>query len=756
MLRSGTGRGQQGEGREEEHGREATTIRYAPMLRHPMAPWLAGAFLLLLVVHLVLAFHLPQPVLHEDTMGYLAVARALAGWEPAPVLNAPNDLYHFGYPLLLAPLYPLLGSTEQVFRGALVLDGFLASLQVVFLYLLGRGQLGLERGFALGAALAAALYPAWLVQSSFAWSESLFTAVFSFWVLLAWRSLRRDGGPWLPAFGLVGAFLYAVHPRGLGLVAVTLAALGLAALRGWTARRWALAALAVTVAAFAATRLLNASLLAQVWLARPGTREGDVLRRLLDPAVWAGALPARITGQIWYLLTATLGLSAIGALVLARQAVRTWPSRRAPSTSAAPEALDAQVRARVAGLVLAAAATVLFTSALVVPASPSGHWVYGRYDEAFLGPFLVAGLAGLGAPRRTRLARLAGAAALLALLGFFLVRLFPVEIPATQPLPLNVLGILVWNPWMFFAVGRTTVLVLAASTLFALVALASRRAALVALAGFFAVSTALIAQRQLVPDGRYWRGLATLQDTIRPLAPASVSYERSSLATPFGFNAYQFWLDRTRFRLFDSAAGEVPLDPLVITSHAWAGAGMPGYRKVAAETILDQVLWVAPGPLQAELERRGKLDPAASTAPLPPEALRSRIARLDGAGTLRAHPGEALPLRFLLTHTGRGASWVPITAADSPWGSVRLAARWFRAGAALPVEPGGFRGELPRILRPGEAAEAEITVPARGAGGEPLEPGRYELEIGLVQEGVVWFVDAGGRPLRLAVEILPS
>ena len=713
-----------------------------------MAPWLAGAFLLLLVFHLALAFHLPRPILYEDTMGYLAVARAVAGWEPPPVLNAPNGFYHFGYPLLLAPLYPLLGSTERVFEGALVLDGLLASLQVVFLYLLARRLFGLEQGYALGAALAAALYPAWLLQSSFGWSESLFAAVFSLWVLLAWRSFRQDGGPWLVAFGLAGAYLYAIHPRGLGLVAVTLAALGLAAFRGWTGRRWTVAALAVTAAAFVATRLLNAWFLEHLWLARPRAHEGNVLRLLLDPAVWTGALPLRVAGQVWYLLAATLGLFAVGVFVLGLQ----WRARKSPDLTDTAD----PARARVSGLVLVAAAAVLLASATVmVPAGRADHLVYGRYNEAFLGPFLLAGLAGLiGVPRRTLLIRLGVAAALLAGLGLLLAQVLPKEILAMGPMPLNVLGVLVWNPGTSFAVGKTTILALAASVVFALAAFGSRRAALVTLAGFFAVSAGLVAERQLVPFCRYWRGFATLQDTLRPLAPASVSYERSGLPNTFGFNAYQFWLDRTRFWLFDTAAGEVPLDPLVIAPRAW-GAGMPGYRKMAAETMMDQVLWVAPGALQTDLERRGLLIPAVTTTRLPLEAIHSVIEQLDGTGEIAIHSGEELALRFLVTHTGRGTPWVPIGIADSPLGTVRLGARWFPPGAELPVEPGGFRGDLPRLLRPGEAAEADITVAARGAGGTPLEPGRYELEIGLLQEGFHWFAETGDRPLRLAVEVLP-
>jgi hypothetical protein len=46
-----------------------------------------------------------------------------------------------------------------------------------------------------------------------------------------------------------------------------------------------------------------------------------------------------------------------------------------------------------------------------------------------------------------------------------------------------------------------------------------------------------------------------------------------------------------------------------------------------------------------------------------------------------------------------------------------------------------------------------MTIEAHGAGGAPLAPGSYVLEIGPVQEGVRWFRDAGDPPLRLPVEV---
>lgn len=704
-----------------------------------MAPWLAGAVLLVLGFHLWLAFGLPGPILYEDTMGYLAIARQLAGWQPEPALNAPHGVYHFGYSLLLAPLYGVLDSSWRVFQAARVLDSLLASLQVVLLYLLGRGLFGLGRGFALGAALAAALYPAWMLQSSFVWTESLFAFLFSLWVLLAWESLRRRTGhrtgAWPLAFGLTGAFLYMVHPRGLGLVAVTLAALLLWAVRGIVDRRSAVAGIVAAAALFAGTRRLNGHFLEKLWVTPPRPDEGFVLGHLLDPAVWLGALPARVAGQIWYLQAATLGVFGVGLAGLGLLAWRGWRQGE-------------RERSGVAALILLGEAAVLFASATVMlPAFRSDHLVYGRYNESLLGVFLVAGVAGLRGARGNRLAWLAGSAAGLALLGLALPRVLPDDLLATQPMPLNVLGILPWNDWAALDLGRTTLRALGALGLLAVAALASRRAAVVGLALFFLVSTVLT-ERLLDPWCHAVRGVVTLQEVIRPLSPESVSYERAGLST-FGFNGYQIWLDRVPFRLFDAAAGEQPLDDLVIASRSWK---MPGARLIAAEAGMDQALWVRPGPLQADLDRRGWLIPADPAAPLPELAFHSRIERLDGGGPVvlgiyGSGPGS-VRLRFRVEHAGQGAPWVPASALGSPWGAVRLGAQWV---GAPPVDGYSPRGELPRMVRPGEAVEVELTLEAVSPGGLSPNPGSYVLEIALVQEGVRWFSET----LRIPVEIRP-
>ena len=50
-------------------------------------------------------------------------------------------------------------------------------------------------------------------------------------------------------------------------------------------------------------------------------------------------------------------------------------------------------------------------------------------------------------------------------------------------------------------------------------------------------------------------------------------------------------------------------------------------------------------------------------------------------------------------------------------------------------------------LAPGAATELTLPLP-------PIaEPGRYELEVDLVDEGVKWFQHFGSQPLTLSIEV---
>jgi ABC-type polysaccharide/polyol phosphate transport system ATPase subunit len=75
-------------------------------------------------------------------------------------------------------------------------------------------------------------------------------------------------------------------------------------------------------------------------------------------------------------------------------------------------------------------------------------------------------------------------------------------------------------------------------------------------------------------------------------------------------------------------------------------------------------------------------------------------------------------------------------------GIVMLGGRLFRAEECLGETERAF---LPRDVFPGETVRVELKFVLPG-------PGRYRVELDLVDEGVCWFADRGSTPLRLEVE----
>ena len=104
----------------------------------------------------------------------------------------------------------------------------------------------------------------------------------------------------------------------------------------------------------------------------------------------------------------------------------------------------------------------------------------------------------------------------------------------------------------------------------------------------------------------------------------------------------------------------------------------------------------------------------------------------------RLSPDETARVSIRVTNRGPG-TW--------PSGgtrAVRAGARWHRDGAAV---GGETRGVLPGDLGPNESAV--VTLELLG----PRRPGEYEVECGLLQEDVAWFVDRGGSSIRGHVSV---
>jgi len=706
-----------------------------------IAPEALG-FLLLAALHLALAAPMRGPMLFGDETAYLAIARFLAGDAPYPAMTSPVmgfiPFYHFGYALLLTPVSWLSEDPFTVYRTALAINSLLLAALFPLLASFSRRVFGLSPADAALAGMAASLYPAFVLQSNLTWSESLLAPLVA-GVILAFSHLaERPGFGSACALGLIAAFAYATHARMLGLVPLVLLALGALWKRGLLRAGAALAAALATLAAFGAVRAVNALVAAELWADDPRRLKiSDVAARLIDPESLSNALLS-LAGQLWYLSVASAGLFPLGLWILARRALDKDQIPARPLTAL---------------FTLAVAAVLLGTSAIfVIQFVRADMAIYGRYAESFLGPFLAAGLAGLH--RQAARHRIPVAAALAAIPCALAALLIARHGGAVFQMIHNQLNILGIEPLVLVLGGlrmlRITAIGVAVTlAVYAVGSVRPRMGAL--LAGVLFLAGSLYTYERWILGANQMGSEATLLPrAVEALGAEEVAYDVSAI-TLRGFFGYQFWLDDVRFAFFEGARERPPGD-LVISSKSF-GKSRPEARMVFPEKHSEQALWAMPGLLQQRLEREGKLIARDPSAALPPAACRATLSWLEGEPRLMLHSGEARRLRIRVAHAGRDGVWVPYGSLEDPWGTVRLGARWFSAGRA--EELVSTRAELPWPFTPGDSADLEIEVSARVGDGKPLAPGSYVLEIGLVQELVQWFSDAGSPPLRIPVEVRP-
>ena len=155
---------------------------------------------------------------------------------------------------------------------------------------------------------------------------------------------------------------------------------------------------------------------------------------------------------------------------------------------------------------------------------------------------------------------------------------------------------------------------------------------------------------------------------------------------------------------------------------------------------------VAPGGLvvfQVPSERAQRGAGTMPAGPLPDTGFRARIRvapeRITGG------PGTAVVLRVAVVNESTGV-WCGGGPADGRF-RINVGNRWRSADGAMLLAD-DVRVNLPGDLAPGEAAEMTMSVTL------PWHPGRYQLEVDLVQEAVSWFADHGSRPAVVPVAVV--
>ena len=124
--------------------------------------------------------------------------------------------------------------------------------------------------------------------------------------------------------------------------------------------------------------------------------------------------------------------------------------------------------------------------------------------------------------------------------------------------------------------------------------------------------------------------------------------------------------------------------------------------------------------------------------PIPPEGRRASLEIVSAPASLVA--GEVGFVRVRVTNDSTLA-W--------PFGElIKLANHWRRDGEIVIADDG--REDLPADVAPARTIELDLRISA------PDAPGRYEIEIDIVQEFVAWWAETGNAPARHAIDVVPA
>jgi hypothetical protein len=321
------------------------------------------------------------PLDNPDETAYLIAARVLGGGPAADFSGATlyhATLYRGGYPLLITPVYWFTSSPAAVYHAVLLINAAVSAAVMPLGYLVCR-RLGLGDPAAYGVAMVAALLPAGFFYSEYAIADAIFPVVTLAWLLAthSWLVATSPRARYAAAIGsaVLSGYAYAVHPRGVVLLA------GFAAVGVFIAWRRPAARGSVAAAALTAVVTAGAGWALDRYLASALYPEGThslsgQLVSTLESTYGAIHVAEMAGGQLWRLVLDSWGIAGIGLVAavaaIARRGVRT----------------DLRV---MASLLVGVTVLIACAAPAALPPHQSLTWASGRYLDGMTVTFFLVG-----------------------------------------------------------------------------------------------------------------------------------------------------------------------------------------------------------------------------------------------------------------------------------------------------------------------------------------------------------------------------
>jgi hypothetical protein len=328
------------------------------------------------------------PLATPDESAYLISARVMSGGVTANFSY--STLYPAGYPLLITPVFWFTHNPVTVYRAVLLgINAPLSALVMPLGYVACR-RLGLERPWAFGVAMVAALLPAALFYSQYALTDAIFPVLVLGWLLAvhSWLTARSLRAQYVAAAGsaLLAGYAYAVHSRGAVMVAGFFVVGVFVFWRRLVPGRTAVAAAVALCLPLGAARFLNRHLSSVMYPSGPRTLAGEALIRLRSVHGLIFVVEMAV-GQLWRFVLDGWGVSALGLVAAVFVVFR--------------RGFGVELRI-MAALAAGVALVTAVTSPAALPPTQPQAWASGRYLDGLLVTFFLVGAVVLlrAAPRQ--------------------------------------------------------------------------------------------------------------------------------------------------------------------------------------------------------------------------------------------------------------------------------------------------------------------------------------------------------------------
>ena len=546
------------------------------------------------------------PLDNPDETAYLIAARVLAGGPAAPFSG--NTLYQGGYPLLITPVYWFTSSPAAVYHAVLLINAAVSAAVMPLGYLLCR-RLGLGRPAAYGVAMVAALLPAGFFYSEYAIADAIFPVITLAWLLAthSWLVATSPRGQYAAAVGsaALSGYAYAVHPRGLVLLAGFAAVAVFIAWRRPAARVSVAAAMLTVLVTVCAGWALDRYLTSALYPKGTRNLSGQLEDRLAS-AYGAIHVAEMAGGQLWRLVLDSWGIAGIGLVAAVAVAVRGGLRGSSPPAGTARRGVRTDLRV-MASLAVGVTVGIACIAPAALPADQRQTWASGRYLDGMIVTFFLVGAVVLLRAAARPILVFAGCAA-----GLTMVAALTVAVYAGTSLPTGFgkrfnFGepAVLTQDWSQASVLVATAAALALLLLWVVFALLARRVRVLAcVLGAAVAAVSLVAVAQITAycsrvDQAWAQSMGASEMTaVDGLKPG----EHIALAYGIGGDlrlAQAFEVSSTQVQFFHPLHQPPPVGATVVEA-AWP-AGQPapaswpdapaGWRIVAANRLGSWVAW---------------------------------------------------------------------------------------------------------------------------------------------------------------------